>query len=356
MDAKGLNVWQTVDLKRGAIFKHIQNVPCFGWSKWQQNLLLNRQSNFHEVVDATTAVSSHGLALDHMLDSHTNPIIAPPQHHPHIHIGNFLVQKKQTNWKAKKSLTVKTNFWPPERATSRKLTEDVGITLSIFTLWHWAGEETGVLPCRHAVHTNRLPIPPAARILFFFAFFFFFSSFAMTWLDSVLELAVRTKREHSADLLRKHHGNNTLSLLRRCCSKLPPTPRPPTWIPPHTLLPLLFGILIRDQLTRLSTVSCSAPRPKLLVGVRHCNLSMWYFPICQGVAPCMCHPPRCSLPLGLLVSSSRVTRRSKAMILLFVPFCLSLLSKDGLATHPYYTACIRQVLLILQNPTMPERC
>lgn len=107
-----------------------------------------------------------------------------------------------------------------------------------------------------------------------------------------------------------------------------PWPIPSTHHPPHPnhlLLLLLFlvGILIRHQLTRLSTVSCSAPHQKLLVCVKRCNLHSWYFPrLPRGDAPRASPTPSagCSSPSGLLNEELGAPERWDASLLKF--FCL----------------------------------
>lgn len=87
----------------------------------------------------------------------------------------------------------------------------------------------------HTVQTNRLLIPPGLDLVFLCSFFPAAARLSQ-WLGltRLWKLALRTKREHSAYLFKKHHGNNavSLSLWRRRRSNSPPVPP----LPPPSFL------------------------------------------------------------------------------------------------------------------------
>lgn len=156
-----------------------------------------------------------------MLHSYSNPTIALT--HPHMKFSSF-----KMNWKAKISLPVK----PISRLQSG-WHRDHSVHLYVRSLSlrrrrrrHWCLRSTYT----QSKQTDSLfpRFRPCFSLLFLYCGC---SSFAMTWLDSALKLALRTKREHSAYLFKKHHGNNavSLSLWRRRRSNSPPVPLlPPT--------------------------------------------------------------------------------------------------------------------------------
>lgn len=232
-----------------------------------------------------------------MLDSYSNPIIALHRYHPHIHIPirNFPVSERT----GKPRYRCAWNRFPGYRVG------DVVIALSIFTYSHWAwegeGEDTDVFGV--LTHSPNKQTPHSPRLRPCFSLLFLSCgcpSFAMTWLDSALKISFENKEGTQCISVQK------TSRQQRCQPqplKKTPLQLPTRPAPPSSLLPQLFGILIRDQLTRLSTVSCSAPHQKLLVCVKRRNLHVWYVPICQGVTSHVCHPPGCSFPPACRCSS-----------------------------------------------------